>query len=46
MEQLTIDGNPVEKTINLRCFRVDDHDYYAAADEAEALRLHLSLIHI
>ena len=36
MEQLTIDGNPVEKTINLRCFRVDDHDYYAAADEAEA----------
>ncbi|HDS1678916.1 TPA: hypothetical protein QEM39_000384 [Pseudomonas putida] len=43
MEQLTIDGNPVEKTINLRCFRVDDHDYYAAADEAEALRLHSDL---
>lgn len=43
MEQLTIDGKPVEKTISLRCFQVDDHDYYAAADEAEARRLHCDL---
>ncbi|WP_200968103.1 hypothetical protein [Pseudomonas aeruginosa] len=43
MEQLTIDGKPVEKTISLRCFQVDDHDYYAAVDEDEARRLHCDL---
>ncbi|PKF24773.1 hypothetical protein [Pseudomonas hunanensis] len=43
MEQLTIDGKPVEKTISLRCFQVDDHDYYAAIDEDEARRLHCDL---
>ncbi|MDI6671825.1 MULTISPECIES: hypothetical protein [Pseudomonas] len=43
MEQMTIDGKPVVKAINLRCFQVDEHDYYAAADEVDALRLHCEL---
>ncbi|WP_164090821.1 hypothetical protein, partial [Stenotrophomonas maltophilia] len=30
-------------TISLRCFQVDDHDYYAAVDEDEARRLHCDL---
>lgn len=46
MEQLTLDGNPIVKQLNLRCFQVDDHDFYAAADEDEARRLHCELSEI
>jgi len=43
MEQMTFDGEPSVKQLSLRCFQVDDHDYYAATDEAAARQLHCDL---
>ncbi|WP_017519977.1 hypothetical protein ACQCLI_32080 (plasmid) [Pseudomonas nitroreducens] len=40
MEQLTLDGQPVVKTLALRCYLINDTCYYAAGDETEARQLH------
>ncbi|MDU9398070.1 hypothetical protein [Pseudomonas sp. zfem003] len=32
-----------EQSKELRCFWIDDHDFYAAHDEAEARRLHCEM---
>ncbi|HHX6290033.1 TPA: hypothetical protein ACVGJS_003619 [Pseudomonas aeruginosa] len=40
MEQLTLDGQPVVKTLDLRCYLINDTSYYAAGNETEARQLH------
>lgn len=42
-EQLTLDGQPVQKAVTLHCYVVDDLDFYAATSAEEAKRLHCEL---
>ncbi|WP_287030009.1 hypothetical protein [Pseudomonas sp. UBA6310] len=41
-EQLTLDGEPVQKL--LHCYIVGEHDYYAASTPEEALQKHADML--
>ena len=42
-EQLTLDGDPVVKQLQLRVFCVDENDYYAASSPEEAIAFHVEM---
>jgi len=42
-EQLTPNGQPVEKAHNLSCYLVGDHDYFAANSAREAEQMYLDI---
>lgn len=43
-EQLTLDGEPVVKQLNLKVFCVDEHDYYAAETPEQAIAFHVEMM--